>query len=65
MKTGANANAECIAVMGSSAKGTVKGRAEAFVTEWRDPIVLLLRLSLLARYRLLNHYANCTLNHKF
>lgn len=50
--------------MGSSAKGLLTDRAEAYVTKWGDPIGLLLRLSLHARYGHLNHYVNRTLNLK-
>lgn len=47
-----------------SAKGVMKGRAEAYATKLGEPVGLLLRLSLQARYRLLNHYVNCILNLK-
>lgn len=60
-------SAECIAVMGSSAKGMLKGRAGACETKWSDSTGLLLRLPLQARYGLLKItliIVNCTLNLK-
>lgn len=50
--------------LGGRAMGMLKGRAKACVMRWGDPTGLLLRPSLPARYGLLNHYVNCSLNLK-